>query len=305
MCGYLKFYLNGKYRVAIPASREKLGDDNLYVSHIASDSIWWTGISLLNTTSASKRVTFTFDDGRERSLALAGNQHRAFPVAELFDSEKQPDIHSAEITQAAGVVGLQLFGGGNQLSGILLKDATAPALYFPHLVSNDFWWTGVVAYNPRQSSCSLRITPYAEDGEQLTEQTFILGSHEKYLGTLSSLDLPERSAWFKLETDVGITGFELFGTNDGNLLAGYTGVGSASRKAIFPKLEDDGWTGIAFANIASVPANIAALTFYNDAGVAVANGSLLVGGCAKVMGSAENLLRVDTSGATYMDYSSD
>ena len=88
------------------------------------------------------------------------------------------------------------------------------------------------------------------------------------------------------------------------MLAGYTGVGIASRNAIFPKLEENGWTGIAFANISPEPANIN-LTFYNDAGVAVANGTLQVDGYSKVLGSAENLLRVDTSGATYMDYSAD
>ncbi len=304
MCGYLKFFLNGKYRVAVPATREKSSNDNIFVSHIASTTIWWTGVSLLNTTPLSKRVTLTFNDGQTKSVTLAGNEHRAFSIASLFDAQKQPDLDSAEISETTGVVGLQLFGGGNQLSGILLKDTTATALYYPHLVSDNTWWTGIAAYNPHQASCVLRITPYAEDGGKLTEQTVALGGYEKYLGTLSSLNLPARSAWFKVETDVGITGFELFGTNDGNLLAGYTGVGIASRKAIFPKLEDNGWTGIAFANISNEAATIN-LTFYNDAGVTVANGTLLVDGYSKILGSAENLLRLDTSGATYMDYSAD
>jgi len=304
MCGYLKFFLNDKYRVAIPATREKTSNENIFVSHIASDTIWWTGISLLNTNPTGKRVTLTFNDGQMKSVTLAGNEHRAFSIASLFDAERQPGLNSAEISETAGVVGLQLFGGGNQLSGILLKDDTATALYYPHLVSDDTWWTGIVAYNPHQTPYTLRITPYSEDGNILATQTFNLGSHEKYLGTLSSLNLPDDSAWFKVETDAGITGFELFGTNDGNLLAGYTGVGIAARKAIFPKLEDDGWTGIAFANISRDPANIK-LTFYNDAGVTLADGTLQVDGYRKIIGIAENLLRVDTSGATYMDYSAD
>ena len=304
MCGYLKFFLNGKYRVAIPATLEKISNDNIFVSHIASDSVWWTGVSLLNTTPSGKRVTLTFNDGQTKTVTLAGNQHRAFSIASLFDAERQPGLNSAEISETSGIVGLQLFGGGNQLSGILLKDDTTTAIYYPHLVSDDTWWTGIVAYNPHLTTSNLTITPYSADGNVLATQTFALGPHEKYLGTLSSLSLPDESAWFKVESNVGVTGFELFGTIDGNLLAGYTGVGIASRNAIFPKLEENGWTGIAFANISPEPANIN-LTFYNDAGVAVANGTLQVDGYSKVLGSAENLLRVDTSGATYMDYSAD
>jgi hypothetical protein len=304
MCGYLKFFLNGKYRVAIPATFDKTSNDNLFVSHIASDKLWWTGISLLNTSSTSKKITFTFDNNQTKTVTLAGNEHRAFTIASLFDAEKQPGLNSAEISAAAGVVGLQIFGGGDQLSGILLKDNTATELYYPHLVSDDSWWTGIAAYNPHATSSTLTITPFSKDGESLTTQTFNLGSHKKYLGTLSSLNLPANSAWFKVESTLGITGFELFGTNNGKLLAGYTGVGIASRNAIFPKLEKNGWTGIAFANISNKPANIT-LKFYNDAGVAVADGTIQVNSHSKVLGQAENLLRLDTSGATYMDYSSD
>ncbi|MCK5680044.1 hypothetical protein KAI46_04450, partial [bacterium] len=98
MCGYLKFYLDGKYRVAIPATREKVSNDNIYISHIASDTLWWTGVSLLNTTPSSKQITITFDDGKTRSVTLAGNEHRALTISSLFDAQKQPGIHSAEIS---------------------------------------------------------------------------------------------------------------------------------------------------------------------------------------------------------------
>ncbi|MCK5680220.1 hypothetical protein KAI46_05345, partial [bacterium] len=172
------------------------------------------------------------------------------------------------------------------------------------LVSDDTWWTGVVAYNPNAQACNLRITPYGADGSELASQTINLGGHEKYMGALANLNLPEASSWFKVESATGITGFELFGTNQGNLLAGYTGVGIASREAIFPKLEKNGWTGIAFANISQSPTTIN-LTFYNDAGNQIANGTIQVDGFSKILGSAENLLRLDTSGATYMNYSAD
>jgi hypothetical protein len=60
--GYTKFYIEGKYRVAIPIVLEVNAGD-IYISHIASNTNWWTGISLLNTTSSSKELTIEFDNG--------------------------------------------------------------------------------------------------------------------------------------------------------------------------------------------------------------------------------------------------
>ena len=37
---------------------------------------------------------------------------------------------------------------GNQMEGILLTDKTASTIYYPHVASDDYWWTGIVAYNP-------------------------------------------------------------------------------------------------------------------------------------------------------------
>ncbi len=311
--GYTKFYITGKYRVAVPAlSQVNTGD--LLISHIASTKDWWTGVSLLNPTASAKTVNIIFNNGATATKTIAAGEHTAFRIRDLLDSRPHPEIASAVIDNAAGIIGLELFGNQNQLSGILLKDDTTTSLYFAHLASNDVWWTGICAYNPHPDACTLRISPYRADGEALTTRTLALGSHEKYLGTVAGLDLPEGSAWFTIGADAGITGFELFGTTDGNLLAGYTGVGIAARKAVFPKIDNEGWTGIAFANIAAEPANID-LTYYNDAGVAVAQGRIQVGGHCKVGAIAEDLLAVDTTGdslpvvdtrgSTYLNYTAD
>ncbi len=51
--GYTKFYQAGIYRAAIPAVKE-VNTSDIYISHIDSGAQWWTGISLVNTTSARK-----------------------------------------------------------------------------------------------------------------------------------------------------------------------------------------------------------------------------------------------------------
>ena len=138
---------------------------DIYISHIASNAQWWTGISLLNTTSATKELTITFNTGERRLYPLNANEHKSFDIAqEFFNNQPRPDIESAVITNAGGVIGLELFGnigGSDHLDGILLTDKTASTLYYPHVASNDVWWTGIVAYNPsdRRVRSPSRLTP--------------------------------------------------------------------------------------------------------------------------------------------------
>jgi hypothetical protein len=212
VCGYTKFYIEGKYRVAVPATSDVNAGD-IYISHIASNTDWWTGISILNTTSSSKELTVEFDNGTTITKSIAAKEHQAFTISSLFGGELQPNINSAVIKNGSGIVGLELFGsdGNNYLSGILLKDETTTHIYYPHIASNSTWWTGIVAYNPSAASCTLTITPFRDDGTSLTPQTKSLAGKEKYIGTAKMLKFPEGTAWFKIDATSPITGFELFG----------------------------------------------------------------------------------------------
>jgi hypothetical protein len=307
-CGYTKFFQGGTFRVAVPAVGE-VNTSDIYVSHIDSSDQWWTGISLLNTTNSTKTLAINFDNGQSKSITLNANQHSAFTINSLFGGEVQPNINSAVIKNGGGIVGLELFGssdssGDNYLSGILLKDETTTHIYYPHIASNSTWWTGIVAYNPSITSCNLNITPFSDDGTSLTPQTIPLAGQEKYIGTVQSLNFPDGTAWFRIVASSPITGFELFGTNDGNQLGGYTGVGIVAKAGVFAKTEKDGWTGIAFVNIENSPATVT-MTAYDDSGNVIATESLNINAYEKVVNVASNLFSQDISNATYISYSSD
>jgi hypothetical protein len=47
--GYMKFYQVGVYRAAIPAFKE-VNSGDIFITHIYQSNLWWTGISLVNTT---------------------------------------------------------------------------------------------------------------------------------------------------------------------------------------------------------------------------------------------------------------
>ena len=297
--GYTKFYQAGKYRAAIPAVKE-VNTSDIYISHIDSGAQWWTGISLVNTTAETKELTITFNNGQSKSIALAANQHQAFMI------EPRPDIRSAVITNASGVIGLELFGnigGSDHLEGILLTDKTASTLYYPH-VDNNGWWTGIVAYNPSALACTITITPYSAQGIPLAPSNQSIPGKGKYVGIVSELNLPADTAWFKIDSPQPLSGFELFSAVSENQLAAYAGGSGPAKAGVFAKVEKNGWTGIAFVNTEADAASVT-LTAYADDGNAVAAQVLPVGGYAKVVNLAEAIFSQDISEATYIAYSSD
>jgi hypothetical protein len=305
--GYTKLYQAGIYRASIPAVKE-VNTSDIYIPHIASTDKWWTAISLLNTTSTPKQLTITFNNGQSIPYPLNANEHKAFNIVELFNYQPQPDIQSAVISNASGVIGLELFGniGGNyHMDGILLTDKTASTIYYPHVASDNVWWTGIVAYNTSPLPSDLTITSYNAQGMHLSTSTLSIAGKEKYIGVVSNLGLPAETAWFKIDATRPLSGFELFGTIDGTQLAAYAGSGVTAAKAgVFAKIEKHGWTGIAFVNAEATTASVT-LTAYRDNGSAVATRVLSVGGYAKVVNMAEAIFTQNISGATYIAYSSD
>jgi hypothetical protein len=259
----------------------------------------------VNTTSATKQLTITFDNGQSVPYTLNAYEHRAFTIENLLGQSNQPDIHSAVIANASGIIGLELFGSigtGSQLDGLLVTGDTASTIYSPHMASDNVWWTGIVAYNPSGSACTITITPYKADGTPLAATTLPLAGKGKYIGLVSGLGLPAETAWFKLDATQPLTGFELFGTFDGRQLAAYAGKGA--KAGVFAKIEKNGWTGIAFVNTEAGAASVT-LTAYNNEGSAVAVQVLPVGAYAKVVNQAENIFTQDISSATYITYTSD
>ncbi len=297
----------GAYRAAFPAAKEVNAGD-IYVPHIDVTAYWRTVISLLNTTSSTKTLTLAFNNYETRQIILAAHEHRTFDIAQdFFYGQPQSGIKSAVIRDANGIVGLEMFGNTNnqQLDGILLTGKTAQTLYYPHVDTNG-WWTGIVAYNPSDSESTITIRPYDKYGTSLSPVIVTIGARYNYVRAIpSQLNLPADTAWFKIVSTQPLSGFELFGTTDGNLLGPYAGNGSAgSRSGIFGKIEKSGWTGIAFVNTEDDAAAVT-LTAYDNNGSAVATTVLSVGGRAREVRFAEAFFSQDVGSATYIAFTSD
>ncbi len=305
--GYTKFTQVGGERVAIPAV-DSVNSDTVYITHIAWVP-WWTGVSLVNTTAATKTITIRFNTGESRALILRPKEHMAFTISGLLDGLLDTRIESAVIENASGIVGLELFGNlagfGKQLGGVPLTSKTATTLFYPHVDSTPGqWWTGIVAYNPSATATAqITVNSYNADGTQLGSAQRSIGPGQKYIGASTDLNLPAGTAWFSLQSQIPLVGFELFGTADFNTLAGYSVVDLEGKAGVFPKVEKDGWTGIAFVNTENQPATVT-LKAYTGTGTVLGTGSNVLNAYAKVVGLAETLLPgVNLSNATYLSFS--
>ncbi len=83
--GYTKFYQAGIYRTANPAVKE-VNTSDIYIPHIASDDDWWTGVTLLNTTSVIKELTIIFNNGLSLPYALNANERKTFTIGSSVES---------------------------------------------------------------------------------------------------------------------------------------------------------------------------------------------------------------------------
>jgi formylglycine-generating enzyme required for sulfatase activity len=305
--GYTKFYQAGKYRVAIPAVKEVNASNVIYITHIASDTEWWTGISLVNTTSTAKTVTININDGQTRQVTLAANGHKAL---DLFDYQPQPpDVQSAVITNASGIVGLEVFAtyNGKEMEGILLTDKTASSLYYPYVVNDADWWTGIVAYNPFQSPCNITITSYNADGTYLSSLTDSISGMQKYVGTVGTqIVLPAQTSWFRIDSTRALSGFEVIGTRALDRLASYAGNGGIGVKTgVFAKIEKfGGETFIVLVNTENSTATVT-LTAYTDDGTALASKVITLESHAMIADDHDYIFGQNIPNATYITYTSD
>jgi subtilisin family serine protease len=304
LTGYTKFYQAGRYRAAAPALKET-NRNRLFLSHIASTDEWFSRIVLDNLTSTSKALFLTTDNGRQRTLELGPGEHRAFDLRELFADKPQPGIGSATIDNCAGIAGLELFGNRTQLSAIPLRDQSATAVIYPHVADSGSWWTGVVACNCSARAGDIEITAYSENGTVISSKRQHLNGHERLVSSTAALGLPGNTAWLKLESELPMTGFELFGTYDGYMLAGYTGIGIKAAAGILPKLEKAGWTGIAMVNPGPAPATVTLKAYDNEGREVGTPCQVPLAAHSKLARTPEQLFHRELAAATYLRYSAD
>jgi len=115
------------------------------------------------------------------------------------------------------------------------------------------FWTGISIVNPNEATATLNMTAWDKNGSSLENIHLELPGGGKWKGLVSDL-FPKSSmsgiSHLTMDSDRDVLGFELFGTHNGETLAGLPFLNTAKREQWLPFIvkEDEGWTGIALYN---------------------------------------------------------
>lgn len=275
------------------------GAGDLPLPLVQSDHATWTGLGLLNTTDEDRNLVFDFNDQSQTARNLPAHAHAAFVVDEILT--KTPFLGSGQLEGGPGISGLSLMGTNHHLYGMALSDSQALHLEFPHLAENSEWHTAVVIHNPGPENAELDLSGYDATGNLVLHRPGMkrIAARDSMI---AQLQLPAETGWFRIQSTVPVTGFMVFWRPSGGDVAGFTVTDIASASGVFPKLEQYGWTGLAFVNVHGEE-NQVALVARDDAGVRVAGVEMNMQPGQKWVGMAADLFPgMDIGRATQINF---
>lgn len=303
-----------KTAVAEPAIVGNL--DELVVPHIAQNTAqWFTKAAVINNSSASTSTMFNSvaGDWSVQSIA-APYAHALFDFVNFFGGSLPAGTEWGKFLEPSAsptIAGMEIFGkrdGNLQVAGLNLTSDrlknpnffyVRKDIVFPHVAADTAnFWTGIAFVNTASEPASAILRAYSAAGSVLAVENMNIESQGKRVGLahqlFPGLDPSTPISWVHLETNDSVTGYELFGSNDGTdrRLAGLQAVAGGGTTLVLPKVwVEPGlyWTGIAAVNLS--PDSSATLTYtaYADDGTERGSAQRTIGPLQKDVALAENL----------------
>lgn len=179
------------------------------------------------------------------------------------------------------------------------------SVYFPHVTTINGWQTEIGITNTIEGlDVHGRLQGYDADGAIVGEAVDItLASLARMeINVASFFARPEDIAYIRLTADsFYLSAYTKF-FRKGNRVALSAATGKS--RGTFLKLDQQGWTGIAFVNPGNGTIKVT-MTAINDSGETIASQTVSVSAGAKVVDTARNLFDADIQSATYIRYQAD
>jgi len=209
---------------------------------------------------------------------IRGN-YAPFSVKERFISLFDLDMPTNQMwgifssAKSQGIAAMEMFEkvDGNQQQTILsLSDETFSECYLAHIDITAGWWTGLSLVNPFEYDASVTIKAFDSEGNLLVDTDFTLSAYGRKVDLIQNFfdeEVPATIAWVKIESTVGVTGYEIFGYVNNEQIAGINILGKLSSELTFLHVSKDvdAWTGVAVLNPSSSSVNVT-FTAYSDNG---------------------------------------
>jgi hypothetical protein len=178
------------------------------------------------------------------------------------------------------------------------------SIYFPHVASSGSWQTEIGITNISPVAVRGELKAYGPDGGTPTQSvTITLGPRQrKEIAVGSFFQNPQNIAYLAFVADSGfVAGYTRF-SQPGNRVS--LAAGAGTKAGWFTKMEQDGWTGIAFVNVETSAATVK-LAAMDANGNQVSSATLTLAPGKKTVGMTGELFKGDLSAAKYFRYTSD
>ncbi|NOZ13887.1 MAG: hypothetical protein GXO69_09625 [Acidobacteria bacterium] len=202
-------------------------DNTIYFPHLVSDSMWWTGFALVNTSDSPANIGFEFYSATGEPVAtlpaytvLDAGQKLVFTIHDLFDGNVPAGAAWWRVTSDQPLNGFELFGTNDaeEMVGVKISKTPSSKLLFPAVKVDDTYWTGISLINTGDSDGTVTFYAYDKDGNELSgTKTWPLPAHGKIVDIAQNFfedqSLPAGTAIIEVVSDRPCIGFELFGTH--------------------------------------------------------------------------------------------
>jgi hypothetical protein len=177
-------------------------------------------------------------------------------------------------------------------------------IYFPHVASTGSWQTEIAITNASPVPVRGQLNAFGPNGgTPLQSVSVTLGPLQRKEITVSSFfQDPGNIAYISFVSDSGFpVGYTRF-SQPGNRVS--LKAGGGTKTGWFTKIEQDGWTGIAFVNVENSNATVT-LAAMDGNGSQVSSATLTLTPGRKIVGMVPDLFKGDLSKAKYVKYTSD
>lgn len=259
---------------------------SLIAGHVASDATWWTRLTVVNTGLVTTDVDFVaFNESGALVETwtlndLAPDALFTCDVAEIFSPQALAQGLWVRINHESQLAGTLEFGTRDGASYVTVPmfAAGSDELIFPFVVQNDIYYTGITLINVGDTTATVWLDAYDENGNFLSRQTQFIDVSAKYVRLMASIFsgiTPSTIRFIKVMATQPLVGFELFGSFFDLGLAGmpavYLGDSAKSAPAEGDSLSptanytvyynsvpypENFYTGITFSNLSTQPVNV-------------------------------------------------
>ena len=203
---------------------------NIYYPHTASGNGWATGIVAYNPSESICNITIT-------PYSAAGEELIAAAVPPLGGKEKYIGSVSnlglpvetawLQIEASNPITGFELFSQPGQLGGYTGVGISGTERVFAKIEKDG--GTGIAFVNIEETTASILLTAYDNNGNAIATETIALAGHAKMVDTAANLFSPPQdisnATYITYSSDLDLVGFQLNVSSDAMMLDGLPALG--------------------------------------------------------------------------------